>query len=112
MQKQLSAFMLKLGHQIHKKRMELNMTQAELAEKADISVTYISKIECGYKNVSAYVLAKIMNALNLEFLKSIGLAYVKNPLYEEVVSIIDEFPRKQTEEIIKILRNIRALISK
>lgn len=40
-------FLHNLGKEICEARKRLNMSQAELAEKADLSVTYVSKIECG-----------------------------------------------------------------
>ena len=58
-------FLRKLGKEICAARKRQNMSQAELAEKADLSITYISKIECGHKNISAYTLARNTEALNV-----------------------------------------------
>lgn len=51
---------------IKRNRSRLNMTQEELAEKSDISVSYIKQIENGtyYKNVSLTVMLKLSKALN------------------------------------------------
>lgn len=65
MQKELNIFLETLGKQISKARKRMNMSQTELAEKADLSLTYVSKIECGHKNISVYTLAKISEALKL-----------------------------------------------
>ena len=111
-QKQFREFLQKLGQKISEKRIQLNMSQAELAEKADISVTYISKIECGHKNVSVYLLAKIMNALNLEYIESIRSAYAGEPLYEAMVDISEDLSEKQKEELAKILHGIKRLITR
>lgn len=47
-------------------REKLKMTQEELAEKADISISYIKQIERGkdYKNLSLTIMLKLSKALN------------------------------------------------
>ena len=54
-----------IGKRIKKARCMENMTQAELAELADISNTYISRIERGVKKASLESLAKISRILNI-----------------------------------------------
>ena len=48
-------------------REKLKMTQEELAEKADISISYIKQIERGkdYKNLSLTIMLKLSKALNV-----------------------------------------------
>jgi transcriptional regulator with XRE-family HTH domain len=60
----------KIGERVKESRRLKNMTQAKLAELADISDTYISRIETGAKNASLTSLAKISRVLNssLDFL--------------------------------------------
>jgi len=53
-----------IGGRIKKARRIKSMTQAELAELADISNTYISRIERGVKKASLESLAKISIILN------------------------------------------------
>lgn len=45
-----------------------NLTQEQLAERSDLSVSYIKQIELGhiYKNISFGSIAKIASALNVE----------------------------------------------
>ena len=47
-------------------RKKLNLTQEELAEKSDLSISYIKQIESNknYTNVTLTVLLKISKALN------------------------------------------------
>jgi len=42
-----------------------NISQAELAEKADISIPFLSQIECANKFPSPAILAKISDALDV-----------------------------------------------
>ena len=53
-----------IGGRIKKARRIKSMTQAELAELADISNTYVSRIERGVKKASLESLAKISIILN------------------------------------------------
>lgn len=53
-----------IGKRIRKKRKDMKMTQAVLAEKADLSDTNISHIERGATKLSLPSLIAIANALN------------------------------------------------
>ncbi|HOQ17756.1 MAG TPA: helix-turn-helix transcriptional regulator [Defluviitaleaceae bacterium] len=56
----------KLGKKIKKLRTDLGLSQDELARKADIPYTTLTKIETGViKKPSVYVVAKIAKALNI-----------------------------------------------
>lgn len=48
-------------------RKQANLTQEELAEKADISISYIKQIESTkeFKNISLTVILKLSKALNV-----------------------------------------------
>jgi DNA-binding XRE family transcriptional regulator len=52
-----------LGQTIKKLRNERKMTQEDLAEYADINVSYLAKIENGYVNTSIRYLIKISRGL-------------------------------------------------
>lgn len=52
-----------LGIVLRSRRMKLGKEIAEIAHHADISYTYLSKIENGYKNPSYEVISKISLAL-------------------------------------------------
>ena len=49
-------------------RLKANMTQEQLAEKADLSVSYIKQIEAGkeFKNITFNTFSKIAKALNID----------------------------------------------
>ncbi|GIW63600.1 MAG: hypothetical protein KatS3mg091_402 [Patescibacteria group bacterium] len=56
----------KLGKKIKKLRTGLGLSQDELARKADVPYTTLTKIETGViKKPSVYVVAKIAKALNI-----------------------------------------------
>ena len=54
-----------VGQKIKDKRLKLGITQEQLAEKCDISVSYIAHIERGTKSLSLETAVKVSNALNV-----------------------------------------------
>jgi len=56
-----------LGTKIKRKREELSLTQEKLAEKCDISSSFLYHIEAGTRVLSVETLYKIANALNVSF---------------------------------------------
>lgn len=54
-----STFLINMGRRIAKARKDVGLSQASLAEKADISEIHMSNIERGKKNPSADVLCRI-----------------------------------------------------
>jgi len=55
-----------LGKNIKKARKKANLTQAQVAEKADIHVNYFAQIERGEVNPTYEVLEKIAKALKVK----------------------------------------------
>jgi len=55
-----------LGRNIKKIRARRGLSQAALAEKADISITFLSNIERGIKYPLPNILSKIANTLEIE----------------------------------------------
>lgn len=60
-----------IGHNIKKYRAAAHLTQSELAEAVDISLSYLSKIEAAgcNKSLSISVLNQIANTLNVDIRK-------------------------------------------
>lgn len=55
-----------LGLKLKIKRIEKQMKQEEIAEKANFSLPFISNIECGKKGISLYYFLKFARALKLD----------------------------------------------
>lgn len=51
------------GLNVRKRREELELTQLEAAEKADLDPTYVSGIERGVRNASLTIIARIAKGL-------------------------------------------------
>ena len=65
--KELIETYINLCNNIKNYRKKANLTQEALAEKADLSVSYVKQIEAGkeFKNISFKVLFKIAKTLNI-----------------------------------------------
>ncbi len=57
----------RFGKAIRRRRRELDLSQEELAEKAELHRTYISNIERGELNPSLETMEKLLKALNISF---------------------------------------------
>jgi len=56
---------LEFGKRVQSKRKAIGFTQEELAEKADLSLSYLSSIECGERNVSLGNIIGLADALSM-----------------------------------------------
>lgn len=54
-----------LGNRIRQERLKLNLTQEQLAEKVDLSTSYIGQIERGERNISLDTLVVICKSLGV-----------------------------------------------
>ena len=63
---------INLGRNIHNLRTHRGISQAKLAEIADLSITHMSNIESGTKQVSLDALFRIAQALNVSVSQLIG----------------------------------------
>ena len=59
-------FRKKLGLKIKLKRLEANLSQEDIATKANFSLPFISDVECGKKGISLYYFLKLANVLKLD----------------------------------------------
>ncbi len=57
--------LIKFGHKIRQERLKQNLSQEELAEKANLHRTYIGMIERAEKNITLINIEKISNSLGV-----------------------------------------------
>lgn len=65
MKRPRSDILTRFGHAVRKRRMEMNLSQEALAERADLHRTYVADIERGVRNVSLKNIEKLARALDL-----------------------------------------------
>lgn len=85
-----------LGKRINEIRKIKRITQEDLAEKADLTVSYISKIETGKKNPTIAVIEKIAHAMG------VGIYQLFISLEPELMS--DRTILEKIEELVNILK--------
>lgn len=87
---------INVGDFIKKRRTELNLTQAELAEKINSDSCYISRIETGARKISINNLAELANALEVSSDYLLGLK--SNIVLHEHVSDMEKVLKNLVEE--------------
>lgn len=58
--------LIKFGNKVREKRLEQNLSQEELAERAGVHRTYIGMIERAEKNITLENIEKIAKALGIK----------------------------------------------
>lgn len=108
-----------IGDNIKKYRIAQKLTQKELAEKANISRSYLADVENGRYNPSIEVLNAIAHALNVpasEFLKNNNdnndntIMQKINPKFKPIIDSLDRAGDLQDEDIEDITNQLRFLI--
>ena len=87
-----------IGERIKRKRQEKGITQERLAEKMDISITYLSRIERGTSNINLKRLVQISELLDTTVSELITGANTKTEIYldKEMKNVLEKCtPEKQ-----------------
>ena len=100
-----------IGRRVKFYRKIANLTQADVAERLGISVSYISQIECGHTDVSLKRLDEIASIINtnIELLLSVNSVSVNLYLND---NDIKELTKGWNEDQIKTLLEIINLLNK
>lgn len=100
-----------IGRRVKFYRKIANLTQADVAERLGISVSYISQIECGHTDVSLKRLDEIASIINtnIELLLSVNPVSVNEYLDD---NDIKELTKGWNEDQIKALLEIINLLNK
>lgn len=96
----ISILRMRLGAALQKHRLQRNLTQAELAEFADLSLKYVGEIERGEANTTLEVLERLAAAVGWNPMDA--LEGLREPLSEGVrMLLLDE-----VQQILDRLRNM------
>ena len=85
-----------------------HITQAEIAEKLDISVKYVSRVETGTGGISKETLAKYMNILGISPNKMYK-EFINNPRIKTEIEISERLSDLSSEKLNVILEMIDLL---
>lgn len=61
----IKTFNHSIGKKLRIARLQANLSQEELGEKANLHRTFIGMVERGERNISIYALYKILSAMNI-----------------------------------------------
>jgi len=96
-----------VGERIQAYRKKTGLTQAELAEKADLHHTYVGQLERGEKNATLVTIEKIARALNLPFevLFEVILSGDNNNAFaKEAYDLITSLPSKEQQALLEMIK--------
>lgn len=98
-----------IGERIRQARKELNISQTELAERADISVPYLSKIEMGKSDFGVSVLIRISEALQISTDKLLRPDIPETTVIaaDDLSKVLEGCTPNETASIIDTARNMR-----
>jgi len=115
----MEEFIKTVGERIRQYRVQADLTQEQLAEKADLHTTYIGQVERGEKNISVKCLKQILNALGIplsDFFTGIGSGNSSSGSKQDFpgmcYSMISSQPKEKQEIIYEILKSINKLHGK
>ena len=99
-----------IGERIRKSRIENNLTQENLAEKLNVSVAFVSRIECGTTHLNLTRLSEICSILNIDEGMIINGTSTKskNYLSDEFNTLLKDCPKDTQKLIYDIARLIVA----
>ena len=89
-------------------RNNLNLTQAELAEKLEISEKYVSRVETGNGGISKETLAKYMNILGISP-NTMYKEFINNPRIKTEIDISERINGLSEDKLNIILEMINLL---
>lgn len=103
-----------IGYRIRKKRISQNLSQEQLAEIVDISVTHMSHIETGNTKLSLPVLLKIANALesSVDELLCDSLIVSKQVYINEIADLLEKCDHSQIRFISDLVQALKKSMDK
>lgn len=103
-----------LGKRIREERTKLNLTQEQLAEKVDISTSYVGQIERGERNISLDTLINVANVLGvtIDFLLQDSITFQQDNISAQIDQVITKRTLKEKVMVLDILKIMFSHIDK
>ena len=99
-----------IGKRIQELRKVKGLTQEKVAETADISPTYLSRIECGKENPTLDMLIKLSHALEVEMCEMFDFGHVVSP--KELKESLQAFAKTSDESTLRLAVKIIRAVSR
>lgn len=92
-----------IGRRIAKRRKELNLTQEEAAERAELSLQFLACVERGIKGLGSESIVKLSRALDTsaDYLLTGAMTGEESGYIQRLLTPMNEEQRQAVEEIIK-----------
>ena len=103
-------FIISLGERIKTIRKNMNLSQEDFAERAGISVSYLSQIENGHKNPRATILSKICKGNDISPNALFNGSEEKPNLLEIIKNNSSDLTLHDTEVIMDYFLGLRSLL--
>ncbi|EEH99449.1 hypothetical protein CSBG_03075 [Clostridium sp. 7_2_43FAA] len=103
-----------LGNRIRQERLKLNLTQEQLAEKVDLSTSYIGQIERGERNISLDTLVVICKSLGvtIDYLLQDSINIEEDIVYNQLYQLISSRSLNEKVMALDILKVMFSHIDK
>lgn len=101
-----------LGVRIYELRLKTKLTQAQLAERVDVSNETISRIERGLRSPSFKVLERLASVLDVEVRELFNFSnrkFLKNKCQLELIDLLNYLEDKKSKDIELILQIARLI---
>ncbi|MBI4822938.1 MAG: helix-turn-helix transcriptional regulator [Nitrospirae bacterium] len=98
-----------IGRRIQELRKAQGLSQEKVAERADISPNYLSRIECGKENPTLDMLIKLASAIQVEMWEIFDFGHIAH--HKELRKTIQNLARTTDEQKLRLaLKVIRAVV--
>ena len=103
-----------VGARIREARKRLKLSQAELAEKLQISPSHMSDIENGKKNIGLDIFMRLTEALQVsaDWLLRTDIPQVSAIQSQEISDILADCSADETQSIIKMMHELKKALRK
>lgn len=91
-----------IGRHIRQRRLELNMTQEELAEKVGCSYEHCVQVENGNKGLSILSLQKMADVLHVS-IDYLVYGRSEKTEYESILRLLDDLPLSQLHRLEQVI---------
>jgi len=103
-----------IGYRIREARKQQRLSQADLAEKAQVSITHISDIENGKTNIGIDIFMRLTEALQVsaDWLLRTDIPQVSAIQSREISDILSDCTADETHAITKMVRDMKDALRK
>ena len=108
----MNAYLQEIGERVRSARLAKHLSQAELAEKLDVTPTYISNLEQGKNTMSILVFQKITEALNVsaDWLLRANTPELAQIADAEITALLEDCDAEEREMLTKTLIHVKAAL--